>query len=772
MKKMQILNRIAVLTLTVFMIVACSCDEEVIENQGSQDKIMTLTTTLSYGKTTNTRSIMTDTGSGITAEWEVGDKILVMYYGYGFNQAQGEVIAVDPTTKAATIRATLINPQDGGDISFGYPYEILKKDQALFNVIQSGKLEDVSNRYASIIGWGTMNVSDNTVSLASAVEMEQNVCIWKLSFTDGTNDITNEITNLSINIKNYPSDEGFTYQINPSSQTVIYAALHAGSSWLWGSDVSVTFTATTLTSTYIKSKSNISLENGKSYNSTNLPLTLLRQGNTVFLPALSEYEVQDGETLTGIAGDNAHITVAPGATITLQDADITSIPNDYDHNWPGITCLGDATINLSGTNVVKGGQGSNPGIFIEKNCTLTIQGDGKLDAYCNSSGAGIGARGENLYTEYQECGNIIIKSGIINAVCSGDFGIGIGCSANAGSCGDIIIEGGEVSAIGYYTGIGCVEGSCGNIAIKDGVIAANCSGSFGIGIGCRGNSGSCGDIIIEGGEVIAMGETGIGCNYGSCGKIVIKDGNITTTAGVSAIGAGFGNCGEINIEGGYIDAYSSMGRAIGSGIVNDSSCDDIIISNGTVIAKGGIGAGSGTCGNITISGGDITATGYRAGIGGGDKGSCGDITITGGKISATGYYSGSGIGGGDKGSCGNITITGGEIEARSAAVGDYSYGAGIGGGDTDANCGNIYISGGTIEATGSVAGSGIGAGNTGSNCLNITIENTVTKVIAIKGQDSSTSIGKGESSTTCGTVTIGGVVYPDGITDSPYIYQP
>ena len=83
-------------------------------------------------------------------------------------------------------------------------------------------------------------------------------------------------------------------------------------------------------------------------------------------------------------------------------------------------------------------------------------------------------------------------------------------------------------------------------------------------------------------------------------------------------------------------------------------------------------------------------------------------------------------------------------------------------------------------AWGGFAGYGIGSGYSGASCGNITIQNTVTKVTAKKGADYDYanlhphSIGKGgdTDSSSCGTVTIGGTEYPDGISDSPYVYEP
>ena len=167
----------------------------------------------------------------------------------------------------------------------------------------------------------------------------------------------------------------------------------------------------------------------------------------------------------------------------------------------------------------------------------------------------------------------------------------------------------------------------------------------------------------------------------------------------------------------------------------------------------------------------MSATG--AGIGGGVGLSCGNIVIAGGTITAStaSHSAGIGCGGNSTGTqtCGNITITGGTVTATCNA----SYGAGIGAG-INGECGNISITGGTVTASGSQSsgGAGIGCGGTQSTVGTITIANTVTKVTAVKGYNAK-SIGKGfDSDCVCGTITIGGTVYADGISESPYTYDP
>ena len=271
------------------------------------------------------------------------------------------------------------------------------------------------------------------------------------------------------------------------------------------------------------------------------------------------------------------------------------------------------------------------------------------------------------------------------------------------------------------------------------------------------------------------------------------------TASSNGVGAGIGGgydipCGNIEIQGGDITAN---GGPIAAGIGSSSgesaaNCGTITIIGGTVTATGGemaAGIGSGcfnaNCGTITITGGTVTATGGEgadgagaAGIGSGFyEASCGDITITGGTVMANGGVNAAGIGSGYYASCDAITISGGTVSATGG-----ERGAGIGSGNDNASCGNITISGGTVSATGGSDAAGIGSGNM-SYCDAITITTGVTQVTATKGNGAPNSIGAGGNYGTCGTVTIGctldedgnpvgGTVYPDGISDSPYTYQP
>ena len=290
---------------------------------------------------------------------------------------------------------------------------------------------------------------------------------------------------------------------------------------------------------------------GKIYNITR------GTGATVDLSTKNaDYTAQNGETLTGTLASNVKISIANDATVILNGVSINA-NGDWDSDeYAGITCLGNATIILSGTNTVKGFHRYYPGIHIAEGKTLTIDGTGSLNASSNGMGAGIGG-GQGI-----ACGNIVINSGNITAT-GGQNSAGIG--GGLASCGNITINGGNITATGGENGTGIGSGyasTCGNIEISGGTITAT-GGDSGAGIGSGyGWGSSCGYITISGGTVDATGSgsdkggAGIGSGRtGHCGDINITSGvtQVTATKGPEAnsIGAGCGgSCGTVTIEDG------------------------------------------------------------------------------------------------------------------------------------------------------------------------------------------------------------------------------
>ena len=392
-----------------------------------------------------------------------------------------------------------------------------------------------------------------------------------------------------------------------------------------------------------------------------------------------DYTVPDSGTLAGELKEDIKISIADGATVTLHDATING-KNWASTKWAGLTCEGDATLILEGTNSVQNAHQDFPAIYVPVGHTLTIKGSGKLTADASwSHSAGIGG-GNRL-----SCGNIVIEEGTIEAIGGHEAG-GIGG--------------------GYY-------GNCGDITIKDSVTKVTATkGRYAVNSIGAGNYASCGTVTIgvDVGEIEKSPYDYAGTIYlskvtsnrsaqdgititgqlNADVKISVADGATVTLKDVTINGknwdstrwAGLTCEGDATliIEGNnfvqnayynYPAIYVPQGKTLtikGSG-------------NLTAYAKwsysAGIGGGRETsCGNIVIEGGTITAIGSQygaAGIGGGYESSCGDITIknTVTRVTATrGTNAKHSIGAGRWGSCGTVTI-GKNVGSRSETT--YTY---------------------------------------------------------------------------------------------------
>lgn len=226
----------------------------------------------------------------------------------------------------------------------------------------------------------------------------------------------------------------------------------------------------------------------------------------------------------------------------------------------------------------------------------------------------------------------------------------------------------------------------------------------------------------------------IRADTGATANVTLEDTNIDTTGGAGPKGAG--DAAVRTEGGGNVNLNVELDNTLQSGNthagVEKGNGGNLTIGSesgsGQLVAVGGrCGAGIGSedrlasgdynVGNITITGGDIFATGNGggAGIGGGWDCSASDITITGGNVTAVGkednpkYIGGAGIGGGgyqnsNVGGGSNIKITGGRV----VAVGG-NFSAGIGG-SIGSNGDNIAISDAEVIAMGGTCAAGIGGG--------------------------------------------------------------
>lgn len=220
---------------------------------------------------------------------------------------------------------------------------------------------------------------------------------------------------------------------------------------------------------------------------------------------------------------------------------------------------------------------------------------------------------------------------------------------------NLTIEGLSITMTGYggnMSGITLKNNATLNLTVKGTNALTGTYGGAGIDVpqGCTLNimAESTGTLTATGG-----GGYGGGAGIGAVGNQWSPENYPTVTQSV----------GTIQITGGTVIATGGTSVAYGRPVTG---------------AAGIGGSMESTTGTITISGGTVTATGgyTSAGIGGGNTGRVDSITITGGTVTATNGTNGSAIGSGYNGntsdtlSCGEIAITGGDVTAN----GNIGYG--------------------------------------------------------------------------------------------------
>ena len=486
--------------------------------------------------------------------------------------------------------------------------------------------------------------------------------------------------------------------------------------------------------------------------------------------------------LTGVLGGEKRpykVLIDDNATVTLKDATINGESYTM-YMWAGITCAGNCNIVLADNSVnkVRGFYRDYPGVYVPEGHTLTISGTGSLDASSNGYGAGIGGA---YYSYEKSCGNIVINGGTITATGGyGAAGIGGGYKGNVG----------YIKISGTNTKVTAIKGQDAPYSIGSGN-NGSMNGSVQI------------DYTIE--QTIQFFETpGIAAspfNYPVAPYTVIFDANggegdmapqmaLTnfeqaldanrfTREGYSFVGwnTKADDSGESYADKDYV-TYTEAGASVtlyarwfkGDAINFSYLTEDYVAKNGDVLVgvlggnhKISIEDGAKvTLAGVTING--VNDSKYKwAGIT--CEGDCEIVLADNSKNTVKGFHewypgiyvpknktakggSGAGIGGGYYAYVGNITISGGTITASSRTS------AGIGQGTNSGrytDVGDITISGGTVTAIGGNYGAGIG-GAQKSIVQNITISGGTVNATGEWGA----GIGSGREGYVYGNVTISG----------------
>ena len=581
------------------MLAACSSEDTALNNSPAQQqgrKVHFTATIAAPGGNAGTRTEYTEVTTGdaagtINVAWKAKDEIALIHNG------TKDVVTVETVNEdgSATITGDITVGTDGEAIEVCYPAAAwewyaeksgaIRNQTFLTNITtkQDGTLKYIQDNLDTRMGKGTLKVDGDKATLSDNVTLASQIAIWKLTMQDDATPTPAALKATQVSVKvggETPVTIASTAKLSTATSTVYLAMDKLEKQYL-------TIEATVGSDTYKYENEDISLALGQYYQST----VTMSLPKIVDLATVTENTViEDGYTVTGTLGKNVQISIADGATVTLDNVSINADGTWNRDNWAGLTCEGDATIILKdgSTNTVKGFYSNYPGILAAVGHTLIIKGTGSLTASSNGGGAGIGGgwgaiacgnieiQGGTITAtggynaagigsgSCGNCGNITISGGNVTAN-GGEYAAGIGSGAgdnesSTDKCGDILISGGTVSATGGYCAAGIGSGSCGNcvnISISGGTVKAT-GGAYSAGIG-SGSEGTCGAITISGGTVSATGgqwAAGIGsCNNGTCGDITITTGVTQVTAtkgdgGINSIGKGdnIGSCGTVTID--------------------------------------------------------------------------------------------------------------------------------------------------------------------------------------------------------------------------------
>lgn len=521
------------LVAAILGLLATSCKKEIENPQQGELLQSHITINASYKGDDSAKVDYTENGNTITATWETGDELYVVYDGHvstltlthgagtGSATFSGTISYTHVPTSASILSCYVKDVNNASALTIDGD-NIVYSDAAFLN--QDGTLASAAkcNTYFGMATYGTGENISCVFSLNSSM-LKLFVCA-----PDGVT----ENASASLTYKSGSTELAkVSFSVGANCVNTIYMTVPAG---VYSGTQTLVYKSGSTEKTNTLSTDHANFVTGQTYSKT-LFFGLVNMDYLTF-----DYEMQDGDILIGTLPSAHKITIAANATVTLRNATITP-PQQTNTTYAGLTCLGMATIVIEGTNNIKPCRINYPGIQAgPTGTTLTIRGSGILNATSNG-GCGIGPGDD------QDCGNIVIEEGTINAK-GEDAGIG---SNNSYSCGNITIKGGIVKA----TGSGTINGNGGGVGIGAGSASSQ-------------KASSCGDILIEGGTVEATG-TAYSAAIGSSksnGTKTSSCGNITINAGAS-VNATKGSSAMNSIGKGYDYSYSVCGTVTIGGTV-------------------------------------------------------------------------------------------------------------------------------------------------------------------------------------------------------------
>jgi len=516
-KTFKNIRTLAALLIASAAFSACSNEDSAIigEQPASEQQapqVYTLTIDASMDGGAQTRALEFE-GTKLVAKWANDETVDVRFGATLLGTLTVSNVSADG--KTCTLSGTLTGTINKYDVlRFHYNYT------SPVNESQTGTLSSTAGSDYAMAAVTVKSVDGGNITLESEPSFQTQVAVLKITMQDA---LANKLNATSLNIKIGDKDlctlspnataysengDGVVYFALPSAHRVYAEGISSiGLDEEELAAATVTFTATVGGNTYITTKTGYPFAAGKYYATTLTMAKVVDYSAEINVPAGDHWYIGGSGTHNITIGNDATVTI--GSFLTME--------------YASIICSGNATIILADgttTNIFNGRIQAGP-----EGSTLTIKGN---------------------------TGELNINPGIV-------MGAAIGASDVA--CGNIVIEGGVITATGVQgAGIGASNAACGNITISGGTVTATASDTGGAGIG----SGSSSDA--------------------SCGNITISGGTVTATGGFKSAGIGTGEengCGDITIKSTVTHVTATKGSyaeaSIGAAIDGDSECGTVTI---------------------------------------------------------------------------------------------------------------------------------------------------------------------------------------------------
>lgn len=194
--------------------------------------------------------------------WKAGDQI------YLYDLTNGAECTATVGTPAADGSATISGTFDyeveaGENITATYPASAKNDDFNAKFASQAGTIDYIQDNLDYRIGTSKISVDGDQATLATALQMESQIAIWKLTLQDNAATPA-ALSATKVTIKNGSTVIAATTDISATS--AVYLALNLKSGNISGADI--TIEATVGSDTYTYSKSGVSLAKGNYYQST------------------------------------------------------------------------------------------------------------------------------------------------------------------------------------------------------------------------------------------------------------------------------------------------------------------------------------------------------------------------------------------------------------------------------------------------------------------------------------------------------------------------